>query len=232
MSHAAEYLIVAGVAWLRRSSEADWAVTFDDRRIRKGRGTWSLDERHAAGHLDGLSWELELEELAPAFHSPRPLLRPVASSQLETWPALLVSGTIGERTLERAPGHRARLWGRRLAQHWRWAHASLPDGTWAHALGAKLPGLPVLSQHGSDRAAPGFPLARSTKEGTHWHIGPYSIDADPSSFVRLTYRDTDGSEVYCYHSPAATLVGAGIHADDASYEIASRKRLPELEVEP
>ena len=27
MSHAAEYLIVAGVAWLRRSTEADWAVT-------------------------------------------------------------------------------------------------------------------------------------------------------------------------------------------------------------
>jgi hypothetical protein len=64
------------------------------------------------------------------------------------------------------------------------------------------------------------------------HIGPHSVDADPSSFVRLTYRDTDGSEVYCYRSPAATLVGAGIHADDASYEIASRKRLPELEVAP
>lgn len=37
MSHAAEYLIVAGVAWLRRSTEADWAITFDDRAVRKGR---------------------------------------------------------------------------------------------------------------------------------------------------------------------------------------------------
>jgi hypothetical protein len=232
MSHSAEYLIVAGVAWVRRSTEADWAVTFDDRHIRKGRGTWLLDERRAVGELEGLSWELELEELAPGFRSPQPLLRPVASTQLQTWPALLVSGTIGERTVERAPGHRARLWGRRLARRWRWAHASLPEGRWAHALAAKVPGLPALSQHGSDRAAPRFGLARTTEQGTRWSIGPYSIDADPSSFVRLTYRDRDGFELYCYHSPAATLDGAGIRADDASYEIASRRRLPELEVEP
>lgn len=181
MSHQAEYVIVASVAWLRRSSEADWAVTFDDGRIRTGRGRWTLEAGRAAGELDGLTWELELEELRPPFRSPRPLLRPVASSQLETWPALLVSGRIGERTLDQAPGHRARLWGRRLAQHWRWAHSSLPDGRWAHALAAKLPGLPVLTQHGS------------------------------------------------YHSPSARLTGPNLTTDTASYEIASRVLLPELE---
>ena len=144
-------------------------------------------------------------------------------------PFILVSGTIGERTLERAPGHRAQLRGRRLAQRWRWAHASLPDGRWAHALAAKLPGLPELAQHGSERGGPGLPLARSSAAGTAWTIGPYAIDADPASFVRLDYRDADGSAVHCYHSPRARLAGPGIASADASYELASRVRLPELE---
>ena len=229
MSHQAEYVIVAGVAWLRRSSEGDWAVTFDDRRVRTGRGRWALEPGRAAGELEGLTWELELEELRPRFRSPHPLLRPVASSQLETWPALLVSGRIGDRTLDHVPGHRARLWGRRLAQHWRWAHASLPDGGWAHALAAKLPGLPVLAQHGSELGGPGLPLARHATDGTAWRVGPYAVDADPASFVRLTYRDVDGSDVYCYHSPTARLTGPGLTTDVASYEIASRELLPELE---
>jgi hypothetical protein len=229
VSVAAEYLIVAGIAWLRRSSEADWAVTFDDAQVRTGRGRWLLDSGRAAGELDGLAWDLELHELAPPFHTPHPLLRPVASSQLRTWPALAVSGTIGERTLERAPGHRAQLQGRRLAQRWRWAHASLPDGRWAHALAAKLPGLPELAQHGSERGGPGLPLARSSAAGTAWTVGPYEVDADPASFVRLDYRDTDGSAVHCYHSARASLAGPGIASADASYEIASRVRLPELE---
>lgn len=232
MTHTAEYLVVAGVAWLRRSSEADWAVTFDDRRVRKGRGDWLLEPARARGSLDGLAWDLELVELAPPFRSPRPLLRPVASSQLETWPALLISGTIGERKLEQAPGHRARLWGRRLARHWRWTHATLPDGRWTHALAAKLPGLPVLAQHGSHQGGPGFPLARSAVTGTSWRVGPYTVDADPATFIGLTYRDVDGSAVYCYHSPSGTLRGRGIAATDASYEIASREPLPGLELHP
>lgn len=135
MGVEAEYLIVAGVVWLRRSTEAGWAVTFDDMRVRQGRGAWLLERGRAAGELDGLSWELELEELAPAFRSPRPVLRPVASS----------------------------------------------------------------------------------------------VDADPASFVRLTYRDTDGSEVHFYHSPRARLNGPDLAVGDAAYEIASRERMPELE---
>ncbi len=156
-------------------------------------------------------------------------MRPVASSQLETWPALLVSGTIGGQTIEQAPGHRARLWGRRLLTRWRWAHASLPDGRWAHVLAAKVPGLPPLAQHGSDRGGPGLPLARSSSDGTAWRVGPWSVDAAPSSFVHVPYRDVDGSTVHCYHSPAATLSGPGLDTAGVSYEIAARQRLPELE---
>ena len=229
MSHTAEYLIVAGVAWLRRSTEADWAITFDDRGVRKGRGSWLLDERRCRGELDGLAWELELEQIAPSFRTPRPLLRPVASSQLETWPALLVSGTIGRHTIQGASGHRARLWGRRLLTRWRWAHASLPDGRWAHVLAPKVPGLPPLAQHGSDRGGPGLPFARSSSEGTAWRVGPWSVDAPPTSFVRVDYTDVDGSTLHCYHSPAATLSGPGLEVSGASYEIAGRERLRELE---
>jgi hypothetical protein len=229
MSHAAEYLIVAGVAWLRRSSEADWAVTFADRQVRTGRGTWLLEEGRAAGELDGLEWEIELEDLAPPFRTPGRALRPIASSQLETWPALLASGHVGGVAVDRAPGHRARHWGRRLAQRWRWAHATVADGRWAHALAVKVPGLPPLAQHGGHRGAPGPPLSRSHEDDTAWRIGPYAVEADPASFVRLTYHDGDGSELHCYHSPAASLSGPGLSVGNASYEIAARHRLPELE---
>ena len=230
MSHSAEYLIVAGVAWLRRSTEADWAVTFDDRHVRKGRGAWLLDERRAAGELDGLVWDLQLTELAPPFRSPRPFLRPLASSHLETWPALLVTGSLGDRRLDGVPGHRARLWGRRQAENWRWAHATLPDGRWAHALAAKVAGLPTLTQHGSDRGGPGLPISRSTREGTSVRIGPYAVDAEPSSFIGLTYRDPDGSERYCYHSEVAHLRGPGIDVDNAAFEIAGRDKIDGLEL--
>jgi hypothetical protein len=229
MSHAAEYVIVAGVAWLRRSSEADWAVTYDDARVRRGRGSWLLERTRAVGELDGLAWELEFAELAPPFRTPQPLLRPVASTQLETWPALLVSGVVGGRTVERAPGHRARLWGRRLAESWRWTHASLPDGRWAHALAVKPPGLPLLSQHGGEGRTPSLRPTRAHDEGTHWRVGPYLVDADHDSFVRLAYRDRDGTELHCYHSGAARLTGPALSVDAASYEIACRHLLPELE---
>jgi len=39
----------------------------------------------------------------------------------------------------------------------------------------------------------------------------------------------DGSEVYCYHSPQAQLTAPGFTTEVASYEIATRQRLPELE---
>ncbi|HYK06715.1 MAG TPA: hypothetical protein VEW11_02990 [Gaiellaceae bacterium] len=153
--------------------------------MRKGRGSWSPDERRCEGELDGPAWELELEVIAPPFRTPRPLLRPVASSQ--------------------------------------------PDGRWAHVLAAEVPGLPPLSQHGSDRGGPGLPLARSSSDGTAWRVGPWSVDAAPSSFLHVPSTDVDGSTVHCYHSPAATLTGPGLDTAGVSYEIAARERLPELE---
>ena len=90
-------------------------------------------------------------------------LRRLAPTGIETWPALRVSGRIGDRVFDRAPGHRARVWGKRHAQSWAWAHGSTADGRWVHLLSAKVPGLPRLSQHATEQGGPGFPLARSER---------------------------------------------------------------------
>ncbi len=217
MSHEAEYLIVAGVAWLRKTPETAWAVTFEPPVVRQGiPARWLLSATRAEGEVGGLAWELELEELAPSFRSPHAALRPLASSHLETWPALLVSGRIGERVLSPVPGHRARLWGRRQASAWAWAHGSDPDGRWAHLLAAKVPGLPWLAQYGSDRHPPGLPLARRSVDGTRVRVGALEVEAAGTP-VTVTY----GGGATVRHWQPATLTGPDARFDAAAMEIAS-----------
>ena len=217
VTHEAEYLIVAGTAWLRRSAGTAWAVTFGPARVRTGRAErWALSADRAEGELDGLAWELRLEELAPPFRTPHPALRAVASSHLETWPAVLVSGRLGDLTLDRVPGHRARLWGRRGAQAWAWAHGSDAEGRWAHLLVAKVPGLPWLAQYGTDERPPGLPLARRTMTGTRVRVGPLDVEA-AGEHVELAYP----YGVTVRHWQPVTLSGPGARFDAAAMELAS-----------
>ncbi len=172
-----------------------------------------------AGEIDGVAWELELEELAPPFRSPHRTLRRLTPSGIETWPALRVSGRVGDRILDGVPGHRARLWGRRHARSWGWAHGSTADGRWVHVLSAKLPGLPRLSQHASEKGGISLPFAHAEIAPGRLRVGPYVVQAPPESFVEVTYHDPDGSPVTCVHSEQGHLRGADVELRDVAMEV-------------
>ena len=234
MRYETSYLIVAGIAWLRRSrvelrdgsiDDTFWLVTFDEEipRVRTG-GAPGATVTH--GELDGIGWELEWSPIAQPFETPHRALRRLAPSHLLTTPAISVSGHIGSRSIDHAPGHTARLWGRKHAQQWGWAHASSADGRWVHLLTAVAPPLPRVSQYANERRAAGLPLARASVEPPRVAVGPYVVDAPVDSFTRLRYMDTDGSHVWCYHSERAQLRGAGADFQLAAMEIAVREPIP------
>ncbi len=171
------------------------------------------------GEVDGVGWELEVEEVAAPFRSPHRALRRLVPSGLETWPALRVSGRVGERTLDGAAGHRARVWGPRHARSWGWAHGSTSDGRWVHLLSAKVAGLPRLSQHASDRGGPGLPLARARVDPGRVQVGPWVAEAPLGSFLEVTYHDPDGSPVTCLHSEQGRLRGPDLELGDVAVEL-------------
>ena len=72
MTYETRYVIVAGIAWIRRTrvgrDEHVWLVVFGDGepRARKGPAGECSTRR---GELDGVSWRLDAESLAPPFRS-------------------------------------------------------------------------------------------------------------------------------------------------------------------
>lgn len=234
MRYETSYLIVAGVAWIRRSAvwtadgrheDTTWVVTFGDGApvARRGPG---CDIR--AGELDGLAWELDWRELASPFETPHRLLRRVAPTRMTTQPALAVSGRIGDVTFAGAPGHAAQIAGRRHARTWGWAHASAADGRWLHLLTVTSPPLPRVSQYATETRPAGLPFTRASVDGTTVRVGPYTASAPAGSFLGLRYLDTDGSTIWCYHSEAATLGPFAV----AAMEIAVREPIAGWAVEP
>jgi hypothetical protein len=212
MTYDVRYLIVAGVAWIRHTDgpeRAVWLATFDgEPKARK----WLVNElppRLEEGELEGVSWRLDVQTLAPPHRMPPAVLRRFASSQFELIPAAVVSGHIGSRELDHAPGHLGHVWGRRHADRWRWAHASTADGRWADVLTAKVRGLPELSFW-------------STHVANGWGTGGFTVDASPETFVGVTYRDPDGSTRVCHHSERALLNGRDIGTVSAVLELGSR----------
>jgi hypothetical protein len=212
MNYDVRYLIVAGVAWIRHTDgpeRAVWLTTFGSAPEVRKHVVDELPPRLEEGELGGVSWQLEVESLAKPHRMPPAALRLFASSQFELVPAVAVSGRIGENELDRAPGHLGHVWGRQHAERWRWAHASMPDGRWADVLTAKVRGLPELSFW-------------ATHAGHGWGSGGFSVDAQPESFVGVTYRDPDGSTRVCHHSERAVLEGRDIGSAPAVLELGSR----------
>jgi hypothetical protein len=234
MEYETDYVIVAGIAWIRRTrvetdsgrvEESMWLATFDGDRpeVHKAdAGTMSIER----GEIAGTAWDLSWSVLAAPFETPHRLLRRFAPTRLTTTPAIAVHGRIGERVLSGEPGHTAHIRGVGHARDWGWAHASSSDGRWAHLLTASAPPLPRVSQYADERRAPGLPLARSRAEPPRLTVGPYVVEAPVPSFVGLRYLDTDGSEIWCYHSEAAHLRGRGSDFAGAAMEIATREPIP------
>ena len=225
--YEARYVVVAGICWLRCTTGAPEgetkvsAATFGaDARMRTAPVAADLfGDVPLEGEIDGLDWALRSEELAPPCRSPHRSLRRLAASGVEMWPALLVSGRIGHQAFDRAPGHRARVWGRRHAQSWAWAHGSTVDGRWVQLLSAKVAGPPRLSQHATDRGGPGFPIAKAEQGATGFTIGPFSVEAPASSFLCVDYQDPDGGPVTCLHSEEGHLRGPGVDFRDVAVEL-------------
>jgi hypothetical protein len=138
---------------------------------------------------------------------------------MDTWPALRISGRVGEQRFDAAPGHRARLWGPRHNRSWGWAHGSTTDGRWVHLLSVRPAGLPRLSQYASDRGGPGFPIARAKVELGGVRVGPWLAEAPADSFLEVTYHDPDGSPVTCLHSERGRLRGPGLELSDVAVEV-------------
>jgi hypothetical protein len=229
MKYETTYLIVAGIVWIRRTQLGDdatiWVTTFEPEP--EVRTADAGDATIWCGNLGGLSWAIrDHRELAPPFRSPHPPFARIAASKMETSPASLFTGFVAGREFQNAPGHSAVLTGRRHASSWGWAHTSGPDGSWTHLLTAKLPGLPRLSQHGTRARPPRLPFARGSVDPPRVHVGPYTVEADPESFVGLRYTDTDGSTFWCYHSESAL----GLGPYPTAMEIATREPIPEWKV--
>ena len=240
------YLVVSGRAWLRYTlhvgdaeEAALWLVTWDGApRARKetfpfeafttGAAGWPLElgpARLSDDAASGPDWELRLRPLAPPRDALHALVRPLASTRLAlAQPVVEVTGTIGGIELDGALGSQAHVWGTRHAERFAWAHAGARDGRWLELLTAKVPRLPEISQV-ADRRRTRF--ARATVDGGTWRIGGYEVRADPDDVAGVTYRDPDGTPLYCYHAERARLTGPGVDVADASFELATRDKLPQ-----
>ena len=197
-------------------------------------GPGRLGDESAAGEVDGARWELTFDAEEQPFEYTRPLMRPVASTQVVVVkPALAVSGVVeidGVRhELDGAPGQQAHLFGRRHADRWGWFHATLPGGRWCEGLVAKVPRMPQIALHASGRgAANGLASlfrTRATAEPGCVVVGPYTVEAPRDSFVGVTYHDPDGTEAFCYHSEQATLRGPDFEARHVALEFGSREKV-------
>ena len=239
------YLIVAGRFWLRytlhvpsdpqaEGEAALWLASFDGvpsarkevfplDAFRTSAAGWPLELGSATladSRATGPGFDLDLRALAaPADPLPR-VVRPLARTRfLLAQPVVEVSGTIDGVELDRALGTQAHVFGTRHAERFAWAHAGMRDGSYVELLTAKAKGLPELSFRNG-----GF--ARGTLEPALWRIGGYRVEADPADFLGVTYRDPDGTPLYCYHSERARLFWPGRGTVGAAFEIATRAKLP------
>ncbi|MFN2628920.1 MAG: hypothetical protein ABR569_09840 [Gaiellaceae bacterium] len=246
------YITVAGRFWLRysllvpsdpeRKGEAAlWLAcfigeptvrktTFDLAALSTGPGGFPLElgpGRLTDTEAVGDGWELRLGgPERPFLHAP-PLARALHLSQTQVAvakPALELSGVVDGHKLERALGQQAHVWGTRHTRGWGFAHATVAPGRWVEALTVKLPRLPWLSFHATERGRSRLRLGGPAQPGS-WCIGPYTLEAAQADFVGVTYLDPDGTPAYCWHTERARLYGPGLELDGVALEHGARAKL-------
>ena len=218
-------------------------ATFPLEELRTPRAGWPLQlgpgllgDTGASGEIEGASWQLTFSAEQRPFAYTRPAMRRLGLASTEVVvvkPSLVISGFVeldGERhELDSAPGQQAHLFGRRHADRWGWFHATLPDGRWIEGLVAKVPHLPRLALHASERGAANglVALMRTPAELAPGRVaaGPYLVEAARDDFVGVTYHDPDGAEVFCYHAEKAVLRSADLEVHDVALEFGSREKV-------
>jgi len=229
------YLIVAGRFWLRYSVDSGehalWLISFEGerhaRRERVAPQDVVIEERRWLSPW----WDLTLEPTAAGFDHVTRLTRRVAKTHVHaSQPAVLVSGRIGEHTLDGALGHGAHLEGTRRPDRFGWAHVALPGGRYVEVLAAEVPHLPRVALWATERRRCNSPLSllrtRSELSPTRLTVGPFVAEADAADMIGVTYHDPDGTPLYCYHSERARLRGEDVSVDEAAFEYASREPVP------
>lgn len=211
--------------------------------LRTPRAGWPLElgpgllgDTEATGEIEGARWRLTFSaEQRPFAYTP-PLMRRLGLASTEVVvvkPSLAISGVVEldhvRHELDAAPGQQAHLFGRRHADRWGWFHATLADGRWIEGLVAKVPHLPQLALHATERGAANGPVAlvRTHAELAPGRValGPYLVEASRDDFVGVTYRDPDGGEVFCYHAEKARLRGPDGEVRDVALEFGSRVKV-------
>jgi hypothetical protein len=138
---AAEKALWVRYTRLERGSgvESDcWYVLFDSAARAVTSGRWPAGGAIAPGRMtaehDGVSWSLDWSESgAPSFDFvPRSLTSlGLAGTEYVSSPLARFRGSFRaegrELRFEDAPGSVGHLWGRRMGERWRWAHAVLAD---------------------------------------------------------------------------------------------------------
>jgi len=160
-----------------------------------------------------------------------PLLRRATRTEVAVArPWVEVSGTIDGHVLDGARGSQAHVWGTRHADRFGWAHASLPGGRFVELASARQRRRPRFSLVATDAGVANGPFAvfgaRAESAPGRLRVGSFVVECSPEDAVGVTYHDPDGTPLYCYHSDRARLTAPGISADDASFEHASRVKVP------
>src|SRR2546425_8790778 len=100
MTYETRYVIVAGIAWIRRTrvgaDEHVWLVVFGDGEPQARKGPAGESSTHR-GELDGVSWRVGAGGPPPPLPPPPPPVRPVPAAAEVRPPRRAVTGGRGGR---------------------------------------------------------------------------------------------------------------------------------------